>query len=234
MSSSSAPKPDADQLIHAYRSYARAIASDMLRKLPSHIEKGDIFGAAELGLVEAARSFDPSRGVLFKTFAYYRIRGAVYDSLRKMAWFSKAQYQQYRFERAANEYLSDYSTEAVPQGTLDEEYEDLKHISGSIVSCYMLSLDQLPQDAATSNSSGGEDECQKIEQRQILQQCLSRLPERNRQVMEFYYSQDLSMEEVGEKLALSKSWVCRIHSKTLEIMRNALQDTARREVSTTL
>src|SRR5215510_6805976 len=136
---SSGLRPDVNQLIHSYRSYARAIASEMLRKLPPHIEKGDIFGAAELGLVEAARAFDPSRGVLFKTFAFYRIRGAVYDALRKMAWFSKAQYQKYRFERAANEYMVDYSSTAVPQGTAEEECDELQNIAGSIVSCYMLS-----------------------------------------------------------------------------------------------
>src|SRR5215831_7701936 len=143
-------RPDVDQLILTYRSYAHAIASEILSKLPPHIEKNDIFGAAELGLVEAARAFDPSRGVLFKTFAFYRIRGAVYDCLRKMAWFSKAQYQQYRFERAANEYLSDYSSTAVPQGTAEEDYEDLRNIAGSVVSCYMLSLDQFPQEIAAS------------------------------------------------------------------------------------
>src|SRR4030095_9731681 len=111
---SSALRPDVDQLIHAYRSYAHAIASDILCKLPPNIERGDIIGAAELGLVQAAQAFDLSRGVLFKTFAFYRIRVAVYDGLRKMAWFSKAQYQQYKFERAANEYLTDYSATAVP------------------------------------------------------------------------------------------------------------------------
>src|SRR5262245_34531546 len=93
------PKADPDQLIHAFRSYSRAIASDILRKLPPNVDKDDVFSSAELGLVEAARAFDPSRGVLFKTFAFYRIRGAVYDGLRKMAWFSKSQYQQYKFEK---------------------------------------------------------------------------------------------------------------------------------------
>jgi RNA polymerase sigma factor for flagellar operon FliA len=231
MSMVSGLRPDVDQLINAYRSYAHAIASEMLRKLPPHIERDDIIGAAELGLVEAARAFDPNRGVLFKTFAFYRIRGAVYDGLRKMAWFSKAQYQQYRFERAANEYLSDYSSTAVPQGTPEEDCDDLKDIAGSIVSCYMLSLDQFPQEIATGEGAQGEDECEKLEQQQLLRQCLAELPERNRQVMNFNYLQDLSMEEIGEKLGLSKSWVCRIHSKSLEMLRNALQGDIGRERS---
>jgi RNA polymerase sigma factor FliA len=230
---SSALRPDVDQLIHAYRSYAHAIASDILRKLPPNIERGDIIGAAELGLVQAAQAFDPSRGVLFKTFAFYRIRGAIYDGLRKMAWFSKAQYQQYKFERAANEYLADYSTTAVPQGTVEEDGEELKNIAGSLVSCYMLSLDQFPQEIETPESARGEDECQKMEQQDMLRQCLSQLPEKNRQVMEFYYLQDLSLEQIGEKLGLSKSWVCRIHSKSLEMLRNALQTRSGKEAPAT-
>jgi RNA polymerase sigma factor FliA len=227
----SALKPGVDQLISAYRSYSHAIASDLLRKLPPHIEKGDIFGAAELGLVEAARAFDPSRGVLFKTFAYYRIRGAVYDCLRKMAWFSKAQYQQYRFERAANEYLADYSSEAVPQGTPEEEYEELQNIAGSVVSCYMLSLDQLQQEVSNLESPGAEEGCRRVDEQKVVGKALSQLPEKNRQVMEMYYMQDMSMDEIGEKLGLSKSWVCRIHSKSLETMRKMIGGDTKRGTS---
>jgi RNA polymerase sigma factor for flagellar operon FliA len=231
---SSGLRPDVNQLIHSYRSYARAIASELLCKLPPHIDKEDIFGAAELGLVEAARAFDASRGVLFKTFAFYRIRGAVYDCLRKMAWFSKAQYQQYKFERAANEYLADYSATAAPQGTPEEEYGELKNIAASVVTCYMLSLDQLQQEIAAVDGSQGEQECERIEQERELRQCLAQLPERNRQVMELYYLQDLSLEQIGEKMGLSKSWVCRIHSKSLEMMRSALQGNVKPEMPATL
>src|SRR5262249_55745906 len=150
----------------------------------------------------------------------YRIRGAIYDSLRKMAWFSKAQYQQYRFERAANEYLADYSSANLPQGTPEEENEELRNISGSIVSCYMLSLDELPQDVSPTSGTRIQEDCEKLEQQQLLRECLRHLPERNRQVIELYYSQDLSLEEIGAKLGLSKSWVSRIHAKSLEMMRD--------------
>src|SRR5882724_3392753 len=73
-----------NRLIEAYRSYSHAISAEILKKLPSSVDRDDVIGAAELGLVEAAQNFDPTRGVLFKTFAYYRIRGAIYDSLRKV------------------------------------------------------------------------------------------------------------------------------------------------------
>src|ERR1700732_1691603 len=99
------PKPGADRLVETFRSYSHAIAAEVLRKYPA-IARDDIIGAAELGLVEAAQNFDPSRGVLFKTFAYYRIRGAIYDALRKMGCLKGE--TKLHFEAGANEYMKDY------------------------------------------------------------------------------------------------------------------------------
>jgi len=110
-----APKIGSDRLIETYRSYSHAISAEVLRKYPS-VDRDDIIGAAELGLVEAANNFDPSRGVLFKTFAYYRIRGAIYDSLRKMGWFAKDPARM-RFESGANEYLKNYADGRPPADT---------------------------------------------------------------------------------------------------------------------
>lgn len=219
------PKADPDQLVNAFRSYSRAIASEILRKLPPSVEKDDIFGAAELGLVEAARAFDPSRGVLFKTFAYYRIRGAVYDGLRKMAWFSKSQYQKYKFERAANEYMADYAESPAPEGTPEAEVEELQNIGASIVNCFMLSFDQMQVEVADEGVDTEEELVSKDLQRS-MKTCLAALPEKNRQVIEMYYTQDLNMDEIGKKLGLSKSRICRIHSKSLEMLKDAMQGKA--------
>jgi RNA polymerase sigma factor for flagellar operon FliA len=69
-SMSTTPESSVDRLIESYRGYAEAITTEVLRKLPPNIDRADLHAAADLGLVEAARSFDPSRGILFKTFAY--------------------------------------------------------------------------------------------------------------------------------------------------------------------
>ena len=74
---------EVDRLVVEHRSYAHALASDILKKLPPHVERVELQSAAELGLVEAATVFDARLGVQFKTFAYYRIRGAIYDAIRK-------------------------------------------------------------------------------------------------------------------------------------------------------
>src|SRR3981081_292827 len=99
--------PSSHRLIESHLSYANAIAAEILKTLPSHVEKADLQAAAELGLTEAANSYDHRPGVQFKTFAYYRIRGAVYDAIRKATWFSRGQHQELAAQAAANEYMAD-------------------------------------------------------------------------------------------------------------------------------
>ncbi|MFN0167313.1 MAG: sigma-70 family RNA polymerase sigma factor [Bryobacteraceae bacterium] len=219
---SSVPKPDTAKLIDSFRPYAHALASEVLRKLPSSIEKDDLIGAAELGLVEAASAFDPSRGVLFKTFAYYRIRGAVYDALRKMGWFSKTLYDQYKFEMAANEYMKDYASAPPPAGDSGQDLQDLQNLTGTIVSCYLLSIDDMTHELTDTAARDPETQYAETEERQRLREAIAQLPEKNRQVLEGYYFQNLSLEEVGSRLGLSKSWVCRVHAKSLDMVRSLL------------
>src|ERR1700747_1039075 len=152
-----AARADVTRLIEAHVPYAHALAAEVMRKLPPDLERKDIQGWAELGLVEAANAFDASRGVQFKTFAYYRIRGAIYDGLRKMGWYPKSQYQQMRFEMAANEYMKDASGEPPATGSADAQLQDLKETTGNLMTCYMLSLETLPEEPADQKQLSAEE-----------------------------------------------------------------------------
>jgi RNA polymerase sigma factor for flagellar operon FliA len=220
---SSAPGSNLDKLVEAYRGYAEAITKEVLRKLPPGIDRADLHAAADLGLVEAARSFDPSRGILFKTYAYYRIKGAVYDCLRKTGWFSKTEYKQMRFEAAASEYLADYAAAPPPEGSAAEEYQHLKSLTGSVVNCYLLSLDSLVEKQPADTRASPEELFRGEEERRRVREALAQLPEKNREVMAQLYFHDLTMEEIGRKMGLSKSWVCRLHARGLEMLRDILQ-----------
>ena len=216
----SIPKQDVQRLIESYQDYAHAIAAEVCRKLPPQVDRGDLEGAADLGLVEAAQAFDPSRGVLFKTFAYYRIRGAVYDALRKMGWFSKSLYQQYKFEMAANEYSKDYSEATPASGDLEQEYDEIKNFTGSVLSCYLLSLDDLTQEPSESSDKSPERLAQVKQEQERLRAAMARLPEKNRQIIRWYYFEEKSLEEIGKQLGMSKSWMCRVHAKSVEMLRD--------------
>src|SRR3984893_4707873 len=117
-------RADVTKLVEANLPYAHAIAAEVIRKLPFDQERKDIQGWAELGLVEAANSFDRTRGVQFTTFAYYRIKGAIYDGVRKMGWYPKGHYQRMRLEMAANEYLKDVSAAAPPAASPEAQLQD--------------------------------------------------------------------------------------------------------------
>jgi RNA polymerase sigma factor for flagellar operon FliA len=217
-----APTPEIDSLVEAHRSYAQALAAQILRGLPPRVERSEINAAAELGLVEAASGYDAKRGVQFKTFAYYRIRGAVYDCLRKMSWASGAVRRQLVADRGTNDYLRDYTEVSMPPADLADAGRELERITGSVVCTYLLSLESLKFEIAADGESA-EQKMQGDEQRRRLATALADLPPNNRQVVEEYYFRDLSLEQIGEKLKLSKSWVCRIHAKSLEMLREKMQ-----------
>ena len=214
-------KEEIASLIESNLAYAHALAAEVSRKLPPEVERKDICGWAELGLVEAARSFDRTRGVQFKTFAYYRIRGAVYDGLRKMGWYPKGQYRHMRFEMAANEYLKD-ALETSSPASAEGQLQHLKNLTAVLMSCYMPSLEDIPWEPADHRIVSAEDLVVSIEQKRNLRRFLSDLPSINRRVLEYLYFEQLTLDQIGQKLGLSKSWVCRLHAKSLEMLRKLL------------
>jgi RNA polymerase sigma factor for flagellar operon FliA len=211
----------ADELIATHRGYARALSAEVLRTLPRQVAREDLDAAAELGLVEAARAFDPSLRVLFKTFAYYRIRGAIYDALRKMTWFSKSLYDKYKFEIAANEYLADYHA-SPPAGDGEPALRRVAQITDTVASCYLLSLESERIDCCDGAAKGAEQQAIEQQTSLRLREALERLPEKNRGVLQAYYFEDKSLEQIGEGLGLSKSWVCRVHARSLEMLKEEL------------
>ena len=202
-------------LVESHISYAHAVAAELLARFPSHIDRQDVRAAAEYGLVQAANSFDASKGVAFSTFAYYRIRGAVFDLLRETVKAS-------RFEEAANEFMVDYSAGA---GASTPSYAEVKNLASGIVASYFLSLEKLSAEPQDKSAEAPLETLLRREQEQGIKQALMTLPEKNRRVLEAYYFEDLTLEEIGKRLGLSKSWVSRMHAKGLEMLRPAIEQT---------
>src|SRR4029078_10949958 len=97
--------PNAKTLVSNHMSLVHGIARKVKRSVGASIEFDYVVGYGAKGLVEAAERYDGRAGVAFTTFAYYRIRGAMYDGLRTMGWYSRADYARYRAEERANELL---------------------------------------------------------------------------------------------------------------------------------
>src|SRR5262249_54862619 len=151
---------------------------EIQKRLPPSVDRDDLIGAAELGLVEAARNFDPTRGVLFKTFAYYRIRGAIYDALRRMGWLKGD--ARLRFEAGANEYIKDYTESGDGDSPSPEgAHGELQQLSSAVVTSYILSLDASNTEIADEKAVSAEDALLERDARRQLREAICRLPENN-------------------------------------------------------
>ena len=198
-------------LIEEHLSYAHAIAAEMLKKLPMNVDRSEIESAAELGLVQAARAYDPSRSIPFTTFAYYRIRGAICDDVR----------QAYRANKVTASWaIRDYARDV---SVTDQKGNDRAGYSASVPANYMMSLEALPTEPVSLTAVLPLDHLLRKEQRKHIRDAMQLLPQKNVSVLKAYYYQGLSFEEIGRRMGLSKSWVSRIHAKSLNLLQRVLR-----------
>ena len=207
-----------DELIERYLPYVRSIAQSIISKLPAQIDINDLIGYGRIGLIEAVERFDRTRGVGFKTFAYYRIKGAIYDGLRQIGWFSRSEFARIRFEQSANDMMNSYSSSSVETRgqSAEDEVQEVEAIFSGIVSAYMLSLESAETMNKAENRTAPDEDYEAKEFSQIIKRAISQLPETEKKLIEYYYYHGLTLEEIGNKLGLSKSWTSRLHSKCLQ------------------
>jgi RNA polymerase sigma factor for flagellar operon FliA len=214
----------------------QAIAHKVKKSLTASIDVEDLIGYGSKGLVEAAERFDARQGVAFSTFAYYRIRGAMYDGLRTMGWYSRADYARYRAEERANEYLQSQSDRegaaladgVIPAGGSASVEQNLADIATALTGVATVHITSLEAASHVADESVAPPDAQ-IELRQEtgrLREALTRLPDKERRLMELYYLADKNLEEAGRELGLSKSWACRLHARAVDLLREAMADAA--------
>ncbi len=210
-----------DALIEQYLPYATSIANKVIQTLSNDADIEEIICNARLGLLEAAKRYDPKYNVDFKTFSYYRIKGAIYDGLRKTGWIPRSLYAKIKFEQASNEYLQTMSDRSLrTKMSPDEEMSEIYETVNSLASIYIISIDAneetLDIEDKKANDIERKAEFQKI--KEFMRQAIEELPEKERKLIKMYYFQNKTLEEAGEKLKLSKSWTSRLHARALEML----------------
>ena len=209
-------------LVEQYLPYASSIASKIMQGLSSSVDFDDVMCNARLGLLEAARKFDESLNVDFKTFSYYRIKGAIYDGLRKTGWIPRSLYAKIKFEQATNDYLQ-YMAEKTSASAraAEEDMAEVYNTVNSLASIYVISVDAVEEGGFEIEDKKSKDIEQSAEFHQIKQhmkEAIESLPDKERKLVKMYYFQNKTLEEAGETLGLSKSWTSRLHARSLEIL----------------
>ncbi len=223
-----------EAIIEAHLSQVRFIADRLAAKLPPSVECDDLIGAGLIGLLDAVDKFDPSRGVLFKTYAEMRVRGAMLDSLRDIDWAPRslrrrarqveAAYQQ--IEQQHNRPAREEEVCAVLGLSLAEFHTLLGDLRGLTVTG--LNLDEEEETGARQLQIAADPsqtplaQYEETERRERLTSAIDNLPERDRQVVALYYLEELSMKEIGAVLGVTESRVSQIHTQAVVRLRAAL------------
>lgn len=218
------------ELVEQYTPFVRSIAAKIKKGLAKNIEFDDLIAYGMTGLLEAAERYDPKVGANFMTFSYYRIRGAIYDGLRGMGWVSRSEYQKIRFEERATQYLENVASREVVGGggdnkNVEDNIEELATQVSQLVTIFVTSLEAMEDLQVEDKDHKPSDErFADVEMRGHVREAISRLPEADREIIMLYYFKENSLQEVGNKLGLSKSWTSRRHAQAIDRLTRVLQE----------
>lgn len=186
----------------------------------------DLVSAGTIGLIKAARNFDPSRDAEFKTYAYIRIRGAVLDELRSWCFVPPNLTRQIHNAALTSRKITQ-QTGAAPTdeelaGVLGITLEKLQEMFENARAQHFLSIDGGTDDApalgaflAAGRTAGPDEQIQKTELIGKLTEAIGQLSEKHRQVILLYYHHDLTMKQVAEVLQITESRVSQLHAGAL-------------------
>jgi RNA polymerase sigma factor FliA len=213
----------------------RFIARRIHERLPQHVPIEDLYSAGVLGLLDALGRFDPSQQVKFRTFAQFRIRGAILDGLRALDWSPR---ELRRKGRAVEEAIQALIGQLSRSPT---DIEIAQKLNTSLAAYQQLLGELKGLEIRSLNSEGsgesGEEELDLIpgrsdddpllryldgEMRQRLTKAINELPERERLIMTLYYYEEATMNEIGLILGVVESRVSQIHASAVLHLRARL------------
>lgn len=218
-------------LVDEHMGLVKSICSKVYRKVGQYVEMDDLIGLGTTGLLEAADRFDETAGAAFGTFAYYRIRGAVYDGLRSMGHIPRGEYDKLRAARRADEYLEslgqqDAAARAPGQGAAntEDELRSMYEAIAGAATVFVTSLDAQLEEGKdfTDLATSAEDKLALAQMRGQLVKAMDALPERERHFIRKHYYEGKTLLDAGQELGLSKSWSSRLHARAVDLLKKQL------------
>jgi RNA polymerase sigma factor FliA len=236
------PVVDRERLIKAHLPMVDFLVERMVCQVPGYMTRDDMASAAMMGLLDAAGRFDPGRGILFKTFAERRMRGAIIDEARKMDSFSRTlREKQGRIADAIHELCGRLGRDPEEQEiaaalglTLADYQQQLAEVGHLGVVSLHESLDDAEDGRTlleTLADTTSKSPLENLEARELTRQLaahLESLTEKERLVVSLYYYEELSQKEIAEVLSLTEGRVSQLHSQALIKLKGKLSGRARR------
>jgi len=217
----------------------RFLARRIHERLPQHVDIEDLVSAGVVGLMDAFSKFDSTKNVQFRSYAQFRIRGAILDSLRTLDWSPRELRRKGRAVEEAIRALTARLGHAPNEAEVAEEMalglDDYQQLLGDLKGLEIGTLHM------ERNEDSGEEElayvpgrpeedplfcCLRGELEERLADAIAHLPDRERLVMSLYYYEEMTMREIGLALGVVESRVSQVHASAVAHLRSALRDLA--------
>ena len=227
-------RPNYDELMTEYAPFVKRIAYHMISRLPSNVQLEDMVQAGMIGLFDALKGYDMSKGASFETYARIRIQGSMIDEVRRCDWTPRSVYKKSRqiseairtVEKEQGRDAKDSEVAELLELSMDEYHNLVKDAAG----CQLLSYEDI------ALAGGSNDEYQSgdfngpykhIQEENFkcgLADKISNLPEREKLVISLYYDEEFNLREIGEILGITEGRVCQIHGQALVRLRARMSE----------
>ncbi|MDX1677853.1 RNA polymerase sigma factor FliA [Arsukibacterium sp.] len=221
------------QLVERHAPLVKRIAYHLMARLPASVLVDDLIQSGMIGLIEAAKNFDGSKGASFETFAGIRIRGAMLDEMRRGDWTPRSVHRNARLiadtiaelEAIHGRDIKDFEVAEKLDISLDEYHHMLTDVSsGRIIGIEDLGVSE---DVLVTADDREGDQLYEQQANEAFNKALvttiSSLPEREALVLSLYYNEELNLKEIGAVLDVSESRISQIHSQALVRLKARMQ-----------
>lgn len=216
---------DRTALTESYLSLVGFVVSRLKGLLPRHVERDRLTQLGVFGLIDAIERFDPSRHVQFETFAVPRIRGAILDAVRAADWAPRSVRER---QRALADAVTHLEARLMRAPTSEELREELgltpaafRALTVEAAHREIAALDEQVLELA-GVSEDPADAVERAEETRLLHKTIASLPEREQQVLVMYYFQGLTLKQIGARLGVTESRVCKVLAKAMRAARDQL------------
>ena len=223
-----------EEVVERYAPLVKRIAHHILARMPSSVQVDDLIQAGLVGLLEASRNYDTTKGASFETYAGIRIRGSMIDDVRRGDWAPRSVHRNSRLvsngiqavENRTGRDATDQEVADELDMPIDNYYKIIRDSASSKLFSYddLVSEEDKPREQLASNAENPVDGVQIQALRDSLADCIGQLPERERMVIALYYDEELNLKEIGLVLGVSESRVSQIHSQATVRLRARMSD----------